>query len=239
MWHKVTKERSSVNTIPRYSSIVTFGLRQLTSLYSKCPIWGCRVDKFILLSANHKSHSFWMSSSEGSAASFRHTGFTGLAPPIPGIPNALQRDFPTSCNPSVGSQRWWTGNSTACNHVPTQSFPPRALSALLELLALMLGTRPQYQVGSWWWILLWNPKLPSEVNSLLPVFCNTKNPCTSILIACLLPRHEKAEEAGAFVLGRGFNPSRQMHQHLKLPSIGFARLDDRMCSYFAGLLPCT
>lgn len=80
MWHKVTKQQSSVNTVPRYSSPVTFGLEPLTSLYSRCLIWGCRVDKFALLCANHKSYSFRMSSSEGSAASFRHTGFTGVTP---------------------------------------------------------------------------------------------------------------------------------------------------------------
>lgn len=237
MWHKVTKQRSSVNTIPRYSSTVTFGLRKLTSLYSKCPIWGCRVDKSVLLCANHKSHSFRMSSSEGSAASFRHTGFTGLAPWFQASPMLSRVTFQPPATPLLALKD--DGLVIQQRAIMCQLNPPRALSALLELLALMLRTRPQYQVGSWWWILLWNPKLPSEVNSLLPIFCNTKNPCTSILIACLLPRPEKAEEAGAFVLGRGFNPSRQMHQHLKLPSIRLARLDDRMCSYFAGLLPCT
>lgn len=179
-----------------------------------------------------------MSSSE-ECCNFQTQGLHWCSPPISSIPNALHSDCPTSCNPSVDSESWGTGNSTACNHVPTQSFPPRALSALLELLALMLGTRPRYLVGSWWWespLETWvafqsQLSSPSLLQYQKSLYINPH--CLPSLQAW------KSRGSRGFCLGTWVLSVSQMYQHLKLPSIRFARLNGRMCSCFVRLLLCT
>lgn len=160
MWHKVTKQQSSVNTVPT------------------CHIW-LEANNVVVFQTSYLRTAIWTL--------------------------------------SLPASRCWSPGSCGSHASPVLS-------------------------GDW--NLLWKLELPSMVNSLLPVFCNTKNPCMSILLVCLLPRPEKAEESGAFVLGLEFYPAANCastwswHQ-LKLPSIRFARLDNRMCSHFAGLLLCT